>query len=200
MGSTSKNKRNNSVSDEHDETKDSHDKPLNKKPKTTDSTATPSSTKPTMETHKKSKAFDKKRRSDKLKSKSKSEPIDLDSEPTASDSKPAADSTSGSGGDSPPEFHIGVFKDLAVVNESARSAAAKQMVTELKAIQNAYGGVQEMEIGDGGFKLEAEKNDGLDECAPSVRYAVRRLIRGVSSSREVCFCVLFGSYIVIINL
>ncbi|XP_045811731.1 rDNA transcriptional regulator pol5-like [Trifolium pratense] len=179
MGSTTKNKRNNSVSDEHEESnKDSHEKPLNKKPKTT----TDSSTTPTMETHKKSKAFDKNRRKDKLKSKleskSKSEPVDLDSKPTA-------DSTSGgtSGGDSPPEFHISVFKDLAVVDDSARSAAAKQMVTELKAVQNAYG-VQDMDIDDGGFKLEAEKNDGLDECAPSVRYAVRRLIRGVSSSRE----------------
>jgi hypothetical protein len=42
MGRTSKNKRNNSVSDEHEETKDSLYKPLNKKPKTTDSTVTPS--------------------------------------------------------------------------------------------------------------------------------------------------------------
>ena len=43
------------------------------------------------------------------------------------------------------------------------------------------------ESGEGGLKLEAEKDDGLDNCAPSVRYAVRRLIRGVSSSREVCY-------------
>ncbi|GJW37735.1 hypothetical protein Tco_0060655 [Tanacetum coccineum] len=34
------------------------------------------------------------------------------------------------------------------------------------------------------IKEEAEKGDGLNKCAPSVRYAVRRLIRGVSSSRE----------------
>lgn len=85
-----------------------------------------------------------------------------------------------------PEFHIGVFKDLAAASESAREAAAKQMVTELKAVQNAYDS-REKESGEGGLKLEAEKDDGLDNCAPSVRYAVRRLIRGVSSSREVCY-------------
>ena len=85
-----------------------------------------------------------------------------------------------------PEFHIGVFKDLAAASKSAREAAAKQMVTELKAVQNAYDS-REKESGEGGLKLEAEKDDGLDNCAPSVRYAVRRLIRGVSSSREVCY-------------
>lgn len=85
-----------------------------------------------------------------------------------------------------PEFHIGVFKDLAAASKSAREAAAKQMVTELKAVQNAYDSREEKESGEGGLKLEAEKDDGLDNCASSVRYAVRRLIRGVSSSREVC--------------
>lgn len=44
--------------------------------------------------------------------------------------------------------------------------------------------------GGGGSKLEAEKDDGLNNCAPSLRYAVRRLIRGVSSSREVCVITL----------
>lgn len=165
-------KRNNAIESQDKE-------PLNKKFKNNDdSIATPSSTKPTMENHKKSKAFDKQRRSAKSKSKS---------ELPAPDSAILVDSTSGggSGGDSLPEFHIGVFKDLAAVNESIREAAVKQMVNELKEVQKAYEGGQGMEIdGDGGFKLEAEKNDGLDECAPSVRYAVRRLIRGVSSSRE----------------
>ncbi|KHN33583.1 DNA polymerase V [Glycine soja] len=67
---------------------------------------------------------------------------------------------------------------------SEPKAAAKQMVTELKAVQNAYDSREEKESGEGGLKLEAEKDDGLDNCASSVRYAVRRLIRGVSSSRE----------------
>lgn len=193
MGSSSKKKRSTTVSEQHEEEENaivSQEQPLTKKPKNTESSATPSS----MESKKKRKAFQKERRS--AKSKSKSELAD-------SDSKPATvltDSASGSGGDSLPEFHIGVFKDLAAAAELVREAAAKQMVTELKEVQNAYGGVQGKESGDGGFKLEAEKNDGLEECAPSVRYAVRRLIRGVSSSREVCFCVLFGSYIVVFIL
>ncbi|KAG5143737.1 hypothetical protein JHK82_019432 [Glycine max] len=36
---------------------------------------------------------------------------------------------------------------------------------------------QKKESGEGGLKLEAEKDNGLDNCAPSVRYIVRRLIR-----------------------
>ncbi|CAI8591334.1 unnamed protein product [Vicia faba] len=183
MGVSSKKKRNTTVSEQHEEEEEnaivSQEEPLNKKPKNTESSATPSS----MESKKKRKAFQKERRSAKSKSKS----ADSDSKPAASDSKHAVastDSASGSGGDSLPEFHIGVFKDLAAVAESVREAAAKQLVTELKEVQNAYGGVLGKEVGDGGFKLEAEKNDGLEECAPSVRYAVRRLIRGVSSSRE----------------
>ena len=84
------------------------------------------------------------------------------------------------------EFHIGVFKDLAAASKSVREVAAKQMVMELKVVHNAYDS-HENESGEGGLKLEAEKDDGLDNCAPSVRYVVRRLIRGVSSSREVCY-------------
>nr|GEU41962.1 hypothetical protein [Tanacetum cinerariifolium] len=60
-----------------------------------------------------------------------------------------------------PEFHIGVFKNLG--NKEVE---------------------RKEEFDGGGFKLEADKDDGLNNCAPSVKYAVRRLIRGVSSSRE----------------
>lgn len=177
MGSSGKKKRSSaSASDEHENTNnESSHEPLNKKLKNTTDTSTKS-----MEVKKKKKAFDKTRRGAESKS---------NSEPAASEPKPALDLSSSGGGGSLPEFHIGVFKDLAAASESAREAAAKQMVTELKEVQNAYVGVEDKEIGDGGFKLEAEKNDGLDECAPSVRYAIRRLIRGVSSSREVCLFV-----------
>ncbi|XP_075096234.1 pentatricopeptide repeat-containing protein At4g13650-like [Nicotiana tabacum] len=37
---------------------------------------------------------------------------------------------------------------------------------------------------DGQLKLEAEKDDELNNCAPGLGYAVQRLIRGLSSSRE----------------
>ncbi|PWA62122.1 Armadillo-type fold [Artemisia annua] len=56
-----------------------------------------------------------------------------------------------------PEFHIGVFKDLGNKEVEVREAAAERLVSELIEVQKA------------------------------VRYAVRRLIRGVSSSREVWF-------------
>ncbi|KAK7302610.1 hypothetical protein RJT34_13502 [Clitoria ternatea] len=150
-------------------------KPLNKKPKN-DTDGQQPSVKP-MERKKKRKALDKERR------RAASQP---NSEPAHSDPKPPPQSPDSprSSGTNPPEFHIGVFKDLAVATESVRERAVKQMVTELKEVQNAYDTFGEKEFGEGGFKLEAEKDDGLDNCAPSVRYAVRRLIRGVSSSRE----------------
>ncbi|KDP35949.1 hypothetical protein JCGZ_09921 [Jatropha curcas] len=83
-----------------------------------------------------------------------------------------------------PEFHIDVFKDLASTDVSVREAAVERLVKELIEVQKAYEMVENKELIEGGLKLEAEKDDGLNNCAPSVRYAVRRLIRGASSSRE----------------
>ncbi|GJX48621.1 Myb-binding protein 1A-like protein [Tanacetum coccineum] len=84
-----------------------------------------------------------------------------------------------------PEFHIGVFKDLGNKEVEVREAAAERLVSELIEVQKAYDLMEKKdEVDGGGFKLEADKDDGLNNCAPSVRYAVRRLIRGVSSSRE----------------
>ncbi|KAK7328063.1 hypothetical protein VNO77_22159 [Canavalia gladiata] len=170
-------KKRNSVSEEETIHTDDSPKLLTKKPKNnTDGQQQQPSVKP-MERKKKRKAMDKERR------RAAAQP---ESEPGPSEPKLAVqlvDSPSTSGG-TPPEFHISVFKDLAVASESVREAAAKQMVTELKEVQSAYHALEDKETGEGGFKLEAEKDDGLDNCAPSVRYAVRRLIRGVSSSRE----------------
>lgn len=84
-----------------------------------------------------------------------------------------------------PEFHISVFKDLASAEASVREAAVESLVKELQEVQKAYDQLEKKDLVDGGLKLEAEKDDGLNDCAPSVRYAIRRLIRGVSSSREV---------------
>ena len=69
-----------------------------------------------------------------------------------------------------------------------REAAAEALVAELREVQKAYEkGVRKGEAADrdGSSQMEAEKDDGLENCAPSVRYAIRRLIRGISSSREV---------------
>ncbi|KAL3538735.1 hypothetical protein ACH5RR_002101 [Cinchona calisaya] len=92
--------------------------------------------------------------------------------------------TSSGGNSVLPEFHIGVFKDLASADASVREAAAEALVVELQAVQKAYDKLENKEEVEGALKLEAAKDDGLNDCAPSVRYAVRRLIRGVSSSRE----------------
>lgn len=178
-------------------------KPLKKKAKkdkkkvgeeeTAEGSATPSTT-PTavkpMERKKKRKAMDKVRRRAAAETEG-GKPIqtsgDLKTDLKTQASSMASTSTSGV----LPEFHIGVFKDLALADESLRKAAAKRLVMELQEVQNSYDRLEKKEVVEVGFKLEAEKDDGLDNCAPSVRYAIRRLIRGVSSSREVC--VLLGT-------
>ncbi|KAL5999305.1 hypothetical protein ACLOJK_040756 [Asimina triloba] len=82
-----------------------------------------------------------------------------------------------------PEFHVGVFKDLASADSSAKEAAAESLVVELWSVQKAYEKLGK-KVTNEEVQLEAEKDDGLKNCAPSLRYAIRRLVRGVSSSRE----------------
>ncbi|KAM1790344.1 hypothetical protein ACFX12_034423 [Malus domestica] len=145
------------------------------KQETTEASAPSSSTAPTavkpMERQKKRKALDKVRRLHTEETKPK-EPKTME--------VPASSSTSGV----LPEFHVGVFKDLSSADGSVREAAAEALAMELVAVQRAYDGLENKELVEGGVKLDAEKDDGLNDCAPSLRYAVRRLIRGVSSSRE----------------
>ncbi|GMJ12884.1 hypothetical protein like AT5G64420 [Hibiscus trionum] len=83
-----------------------------------------------------------------------------------------------------PEFHINVFKDLASADSSVREAAVESIVTELQEVQKEYHRLKDMDLVECGLKLEAQMDDGLDNCAPSLRYALRRMIYGVSSSRE----------------
>lgn len=132
-----------------------------------------------MEKQKKRKAMDKERRLHAaLEAKPKPPP-------SISELKTAA-AASSSGGAVLPEFHVGVFKDLASADAAVREAAVEALATELMEVQRAYEGLENKELLEGGgVKLEAEKDDGLNDCAPSLRYALRRLIRGVSSSREV---------------
>lgn len=132
---------------------------------------------------------------DKVRHKAESKKIDSGHENMDVDSKSDGNEsggTSSSGGAVLPKFHIGVFKELAAAEASVRETAAKALVMELREVQNAYDKLENKDEVEDKSKLEAEKDDGLNNCAPSVRYAVRRLIRGVSSSREVRF-VLFIS-------
>ncbi|XP_011002970.1 PREDICTED: DNA polymerase V-like [Populus euphratica] len=139
----------------------------------------PSSMKP-MERRKKRKALDKERLHAASESKEvKTKKMDVDSKVTESKEHMGASSSG-----TLPKFHIGVFKDLASVDVSVREGAVERLVTELQEVQKAYEVMENKEVVEGGLKLEAEKDDGLNDCAPSVRYAVRRLVRGASSSRE----------------
>ncbi|KAJ0077997.1 hypothetical protein Patl1_37215 [Pistacia atlantica] len=132
-----------------------------------------------MERKKKRKAMDKERHHTAIENK-ESQPKQTD---VALKSEGTQSSTMFSSSSDMPEFHISVFQHLASADVSLRQAAAESLVTELEEVQKAYerGG---QELVENGIKLEADKDAGLNDCAPSVRYAVHRLIRGVSSSRE----------------
>ncbi|KAL6209478.1 hypothetical protein ACLB2K_020420 [Fragaria x ananassa] len=134
-----------------------------------------------MEKQKKRKAMDKERR---LHAALEAKPKPPPSMDDVSELKTAA-AASSSGGAVLPEFHVGVFKDLASADAAVREAAVEALAKELMEVQRAYEGLENKELLEGGgVKLEVEKDDGLNDCAPSLRYALRRLIRGVSSSRE----------------
>lgn len=149
----------------------------------------PTSVKP-MERKKKRKTLDKEKHRTAADNK-KSEPKAMDVESKSNVFQESTLASSSSGG--LPEFHIGVFKDLASADASIREAAAEALVTELQEVQKAYDRLDTKDLVEGGLKLEAQKDDGLNECAPSLRYAVRRLIRGVSSSREVCLFIFLSA-------
>ncbi|KAJ0045211.1 hypothetical protein Pint_04008 [Pistacia integerrima] len=131
-----------------------------------------------MERKKKRKAMDKERHHAAIENK-ESQPKQTD---VALKSEGTQSSTMFSSSSDMPEFHISVFEDLASADVSLRQAAAESLVTELEEVQKAYerGG---KELVENGIKLEADKDAALNDCAPSVTYGVRRLIRGVSSSR-----------------
>ncbi|GMI88325.1 hypothetical protein like AT5G64420 [Hibiscus trionum] len=148
------------------------------------SSAAAGSVKP-MERKKKRKQMDKERRRSVLENE-EPQPKQMIVESKGND---APDPVASSSSSSLPEFHISIFKDLASADSSVREAAVETMVSELQEVQKAFDRLENKELVEGVLKLEAQKDDGLDNCASSLRYAVRRLIRGVSSSRE---CVRQG--------
>ncbi|RZC61830.1 hypothetical protein C5167_023587 [Papaver somniferum] len=168
-------------SDEQEEPKTISPKPKKKSLKTKEeddaepspspAAAAPVSVKP-MERRKKRKQMDKERH------KTEEKKVKVPKVQANTDAAVASSSSS-----SKPVFHISVFNDLAAVDSSIREAATETLVTELRDVQKEYN-LAEKKGGDDGSQLEAEKKDGLDNCASSLRYAIRRLIRGVSSSRE----------------
>ncbi|KAL8159806.1 hypothetical protein V2J09_001343 [Rumex salicifolius] len=140
-----------------------------------------------MEKMKKRKAYDKERRlalkSSKDEENSKKQKT---SEVVMGDqsSNPLETTLPITTGISLPKFHITVFSSLSSIDSSKREAAAEMLVSELVEVQRAYDEISDKQEVKSGSMLEAEKDDGLDDCETSVRYAVRRLVRGVASSRE----------------
>ncbi|RZC57897.1 hypothetical protein C5167_005198 [Papaver somniferum] len=166
--------------DEQEEPKSITPKPKKKSLETKEDVAEPSPAAPVsvkpMERRKKRKQMDKERH------KTEEKKVKVPKVQANTDAAVASSSSS------KPVFHISVFNDLASVGSSIREAATETLVTELRDVQKEYNLVDKKGAADGGggdgSQLEAEKKDGLDNCASSLRYAIRRLIRGVSSSRE----------------
>lgn len=82
-----------------------------------------------------------------------------------------------------PELHMDVFRNLSSADARIRAAATLTLVKELQEVQRVYEQSGTEGNDDGDLKLEAAKDDCLKNCAPTMRYAIRRLIRGISSSR-----------------
>lgn len=148
-----------------------------------------------MERRKARKALDKGRRrvasEGKQNSEPKSEPemesqkVESESEQVKQESKEPGTSVA-STSLSQPGLHLDLFRGLSSPESSVREEAAVRLVRELRDVQRSY----EEGKGENGelgclVKMEAKKDDGMENCAPSLRYAIRRFIRGASSSREV---------------
>ena len=93
-----------------------------------------------------------------------------------------ADDTKGPPASSPsnglPEFHVAIFKYLVSIKASVRETTVETMVMELQEVQKRYDKLGKKELVDYRLQLEIEKDDGLNNCAPSLRCAVRRIIHG----------------------
>ncbi|KAB2042684.1 hypothetical protein ES319_D02G232700v1 [Gossypium barbadense] len=94
-----------------------------------------------------------------------------------------------------PEFHVSFFKDLASKDSSVRDAALEKIVTELQEVQKEYDRLKDKDNlvdDDGGFKLDAQMDDGLDNCASSLRYAVHHQERMLRQGLDTCFATGFA--------
>lgn len=108
----------------------------------------------------------------------------------------------------PHALDLNLFSQLSSPVASVRDSAVESLVTTLRLVQLDFQRQRQrqrqakergvvIDVDRGSRLLEAHKEDGLQNCADSVRYSVRRLIRGVSSSRAVSAlpCRLRGSFI-----
>jgi len=148
-----------------------------------------------MEKRKARKALDKERRrlasegkqqaESKLESTTEAPKEESESKQVKQESKEAGTSVT-STSLAQPGLHLDLFSGLSSHESSVREEAVEQLVRELRDIQRSYeeSNGENEEVGNF-VNWEAMKDDGMENCAPSLRYAIRRFIRGVSSSREV---------------
>ena len=83
---------------------------------------------------------------------------------------------------------LGYFWDLASLDETTRANAACSLVQDLAAKQTEYEREGGVELGGGQRSGKKDQDQGtaaaLQRCCPLVVYAVKRLCRGLSSSRQ----------------
>ncbi|BBN10857.1 DNA polymerase phi [Marchantia polymorpha subsp. ruderalis] len=91
-------------------------------------------------------------------------------------------------GAAPEPVGMQIYWNLSSVEASVREVASLALVKELTAAQKDY---EERGLGKEERAAEAVilgegkvEEDGLEDCSPAVQYALRRLVRGVASSRE----------------
>ncbi|KAL2622927.1 hypothetical protein R1flu_003132 [Riccia fluitans] len=91
------------------------------------------------------------------------------------------------GGVVPEPVGMQIYWYLASVEANVREIAALALVKELTAAQKDYeesGLGKEERDAEAVILGEGKLEDGLGDCSPAVQYALRRLVRGVASSRE----------------
>ena len=80
-----------------------------------------------------------------------------------------------------------LFRNLSSADARIRAATTLTLVQELQEVQTVYEQSGTEGNDDGDLKLEAVKDACLKNCAPTMKYAIRRLICGISLSRAISF-------------
>ena len=80
-----------------------------------------------------------------------------------------------------------VFRNLSSADAKIRAAATLTLVQELQEVHTVYEQRGTEGNDDGYLKLEAAKDACLKNCAPTMKYAILRLICGISLSRAISF-------------
>ena len=80
-----------------------------------------------------------------------------------------------------------VFRNFSSADAKIRAAATLTLVQELQEVQMVYEQSGTEGNDDGDLKLEATKDACLKNCSSIMKYSIRHLICGISSSRAISF-------------